>query len=82
MWPSRLTPRPAEAFSREEVEYAEVDLMLLKENGEYRVVYLDEGLPRLTLSQYYQEMLLKTRDKKTVSYLKNRWRDARRCRRR
>ena len=72
----RLTPHPADAFGREAVEYAEVDLMLLKENGEYRVVYLDEGLPRLTLSKYYQEMLDKTRDKKTVSYLKSRWRDA------
>jgi len=72
----RLTPRPAEAFDREEIEYAEVDLMLIKENGEYRVVYLDEGLPRLTLSKYYQEMLDKTKDRKTVSYLKTRYRDA------
>jgi len=72
----RLTPRPAERFSREEVEYAEVDLMLVKDNGEYRVMYLDEGLPRLTLSKYYQEMLEKTGDKKTVSYLKTRYRDA------
>ncbi len=72
----RLNPRPAEAFSREEVEYAEVDLMLIKENGEYRVMYLEEGLPRLTLSRYYQEMLEKTGDKKTLSYLKSRYRDA------
>ncbi|MBN2347130.1 MAG: RNA polymerase sigma-54 factor, partial [Candidatus Aminicenantes bacterium] len=72
----RLNPRPAEAFNREEVEYAEVDLMLLKENGEYRVVYLDEGLPRLTLSKYYRQMLEKTSDKKTLSYLKGRHRDA------
>ena len=72
----RLTPRPAEAFNSEEIEYAEVDLMLIKENGEYRVLYLDEGIPRLTLSQYYQEMLGKTKDKKTVSYLKTRYRDA------
>ncbi|MDD8012624.1 MAG: RNA polymerase factor sigma-54 [Acidobacteriota bacterium] len=72
----RLNPRPAEAFSREEVEYAEVDLMLIKENGEYRVMYLEEGLPRLTLSKYYQEMLEKTGDKKTVAYLKSRYRDA------
>jgi RNA polymerase sigma-54 factor len=72
----RLTPHPAEAFDREEVEYAEVDLMLLKENGEYKVMYLDEGLPRLTLSKYYQDMLEKTGDKKTVSYLKSRYRDA------
>ncbi len=72
----RLNPRPAEAFNQEEIEYAEVDLMLIKDNGEYRVVYLEEGIPRLTLSQYYREMLNKTRDKKTVSYLKDRYRDA------
>lgn len=72
----RLTPRPAETFNSEEIEYAEVDLMLIKENGEYRVLYLEEGIPRLTLSQYYQEMLGKTKDKKTVSYLKGRYRDA------
>ena len=72
----RLNPRPAEAFSQEEIEYAQVDLMLIKENGEYRVIYLEEGIPRLTLSQYYREMLDKTKDKKTVSYLKNRYRDA------
>ncbi len=72
----RLNPYPAKSFDREEVEYAEVDLMLLKENNDYRVVYLEEGLPRLTLSKYYQEMLEKTADKRTVSYLKSRWRDA------
>ncbi len=72
----RLNPRPADAFNLEEIEYAQVDLMLIKENNEYRVVYLEEGIPRLTLSQYYQEMLDKTKDKKTVSYLKNRYRDA------
>ena len=72
----RLTPHPAESFDREQVEYAEVDLMLFKENGEYHVVYLEEGLPRLTLSRYYHEMLEKAPDKHTVSYLKNRWRDA------
>jgi len=72
----RLNPRPAEAFDNAEIEYAEVDLMLIKENGEYRVMYLEEGIPRLTLSKYYQEMLEKTSDKKTVSYLKSRYRDA------
>ncbi|MCX6553960.1 MAG: RNA polymerase factor sigma-54 [Candidatus Aminicenantes bacterium] len=72
----RLNPRPAEVFDQEEVEYAQVDLMLIKENNEYRVIYLEEGLPRLALSQYYREMLDKAKDKKTVSYLKNRYRDA------
>jgi RNA polymerase sigma-54 factor len=72
----RLAPRPAETFDSEEIEYAQVDLMLIKENDEYRVMYLEEGIPRLTLSKYYHEMLEKTKDKKTVSYLKSRYRDA------
>jgi RNA polymerase sigma-54 factor len=72
----RLNPRPAEAFSQEEIEYAQVDLMLIKENGDYRVIFLEEGIPQLTLSHYYREMLDKAKDKKTVSYLKNRYRDA------
>lgn len=72
----KLNPRPAEALRKEAVEYAEVDLMLLREGNEFRVVYVDEGLPQVTLSQYYREMLDKAKDKKTVSYLKERYRDA------
>ncbi len=72
----RLNPRPAESFDREEVAYAEVDLMLVKEGGEYKVLYIEEGLPRLALSEYYRQMLEKTRDKQTRSYLKSKYRDA------
>jgi len=72
----RLNPHPAEAFAGEETEYAEVDLMLIKEGNEYRVVFIDEGIPRLQLSHYYQQMLEKTKDRKTVSFLKGRCRDA------
>jgi RNA polymerase sigma-54 factor len=72
----RLNPRPAEAFEKEEVAYAEVDLMLIKEGNEYKVVYIDEGLPRLLLSEYYRQMLDKTHDRQTRSYLKSKYRDA------
>jgi len=72
----RLNPRPGEKFDQEDIEYAEVDLMLIKEKNEYRIAYIEEGLPRLVLSQYYQEMLGKTTDRKTISYLKERHRDA------
>jgi RNA polymerase sigma-54 factor len=72
----RLNPRPAESYSEQRVEYAEVDLMLVKDGGEYKVYYIEEGTPRLSISRYYNEMLDQTRDKATKSYLKSRHRDA------
>ncbi len=72
----KLRPIPAASFKRETVEYAEIDLMLLREDNTFRVVYIDEGIPRLLLSRYYQEMLDKTNDRDTQHYLKDRHRDA------
>jgi len=72
----RLDPKPGANFETEDVDYAEVDLMLIKENNDYLVRYIDEGIPRMTLSSYYEEMLKKTPDKKTSSYLKERFRNA------
>jgi RNA polymerase sigma-54 factor len=72
----RLNPKPAKSYEKDETEYAEVDLMLIKENNEYKLIYIEEGMPRIMLSKYYQEMLQKTTDKKTISYLKERYRDA------
>ena len=72
----RLNPKPGQLYEKQDIEYADVDLMLVKENNEYRVYYIEDGLPRLMLSQYYREMLEKARDKKTISYLKQRHRDA------
>jgi len=71
-----LDPKPGANFETEEVDYADVDLMLIKEGGEYKVRYIDEGVPRMILSSYYEEMLKKTPDKKTSSYLKDRFRNA------
>jgi len=72
----RLNPKPGSNFEAEEVEYAEVDLMLIKEGDEYKIKYIEEGMPRLMLSQYYNQMLDKRVDKKTKSFLRRRYRDA------
>ncbi len=72
----RLNPKPGSNFETEEVDYAEVDLLLIKEGDEYKVKYIEEGMPRLILSQYYSEMLDRTSDKKTKSFLKERHRDS------
>lgn len=72
----RLDPRPGASFDKEDVDYADVDLMLVKEGNEYSVKYIEDGIPRMLLSSYYNEMLTHTPDKKTKSYLKDRHRNA------
>ncbi|HDP94624.1 MAG TPA: RNA polymerase sigma-54 factor [Candidatus Aminicenantes bacterium] len=72
----RLNPRPASRFEHDDIEYAEVDLLLIKDEHGYQVRYIEEGMPRLLISSYYQEMLEKPLDRKTRSYLKDRQRNA------
>jgi RNA polymerase sigma-54 factor len=72
----QLNPKPGTNFESEEIDYADVDLLLIKENDEYQVKYIDEGIPRLMLSAYYDLMLGKSSDKKTISYLKEKYRNA------
>ena len=72
----RLNPRPASRFESSDIEYAEVDLLLVKNDQGYHVRYIEEGMPRLLISSYYQEMLEKPLDRKTKSYLKERQRNA------
>ncbi|MCP5108371.1 MAG: RNA polymerase factor sigma-54, partial [bacterium] len=72
----RLDPRPGANFEEQEIDYAVVDLMLIKEDNEYKIKYIEEGIPRMLLSSYYEQMLHKSPDKKTKSYLKERFRNA------
>ncbi|HLP58726.1 MAG TPA: RNA polymerase factor sigma-54 [Candidatus Deferrimicrobium sp.] len=72
----RLDPRPGTNFEVHEIDYAEIDLMLFKEDDEYKIKYIEEGIPRMLLSSYYEQMLDKSPDKKTRSYLKERFRNA------
>lgn len=72
----RLHPRPGDNFEKENIDYAEVDLLLIKENNEYTVKYIEEGIPRMILSSYYEQMICKSPDKQTKSYLKDRYRNA------
>lgn len=72
----RLNPKPGALFDSEEVEYAEVDLMLIKENDDYKVKFIDDGIPQLLLSSYYEQMLDRTPDRKTKTYLKQKYRNA------
>ena len=72
----RLNPRPGARFENEGIDYADIDLLLVKEDNEYSIKYIEEGMPRLLLSQYYDMMVDKCADKKTRSYLKEKNRSA------
>jgi RNA polymerase sigma-54 factor len=72
----RLNPRPGRNFENQSIDYAEVDLILIKEDGRFQVKYIEEGMPRLLLSSYYDNMLDKSCDRKTKSYLKEKYRNA------
>jgi len=71
-----LNPKPGGIFSNESIDYADIDLLLIKEEGEYTVQYVDDGIPSLTLSRYYDQMYQKATEKQTRSYLKKHHRNA------
>jgi len=72
----RLNPRPGSQFETDDIDYADIDLLLIKSGDGYEVKYIEEGMPRLLLSQYYDQMVHKTPDKKTRSYLREKHRSA------
>jgi len=54
----KLNPTPGAAFSTENVQYADVDFIAIKQsNGSYRVVFVEENIPTPLLSAYYDQML-------------------------
>ncbi|CAI2718474.1 RNA polymerase, sigma-54 factor (Sigma N) [Nitrospina watsonii] len=70
-------PKPGFNFSSEGTDYVIPDLVVLKnEKGEYDVTLNDEGIPRITISPYYQTLLKSSRESETKEYLENKYRSA------
>ena len=72
----RLNPKPASRFDAGSIDYADVDLLLVKEDNRYVVHYIDEGMPKLVLSSHYDAMMNDKSDRDTKSYLKEKFRNA------
>ena len=74
----RLNPKPGYEFSQNEVDYADVDLILIKDpkKKEFLVKYVNDGIPNIVLSQYYDNMSGKAIDKDTKNYLKEKLKSA------
>jgi RNA polymerase sigma-54 factor len=72
----RLDPKPGADFEKENIDYAEVDLLLVKENNNYEVKFIEDGIPKMVLSSYYEQMMNQSPNKKARSYLKDKFRNA------
>lgn len=54
---SRLEPRPGRTFAATRVDYVVPDVFVTKEGGEYVVRLNEDGVPKLRVSRYYQNLL-------------------------
>ncbi|MCK5055817.1 MAG: RNA polymerase factor sigma-54 [Candidatus Aminicenantes bacterium] len=72
----RLDPKPGADFEKENIDYAEVDLLLVKENNNYEVKFIEDGIPKMVLSSYYEQMMNQSPNKTARSYLKDKFRNA------
>ena len=60
---SALNPYPGRAYSDEEPQYIVPDVYVYKVDDEFVIMLNDEGLPRLRISRFYQDIL---KDHKTI----------------
>ena len=56
----RLDPAPGSKYSQERTFYIVPDIIIKKEDGEYKIFLNDEGLPRLKINGFYKNFLSKT----------------------
>jgi RNA polymerase sigma-54 factor len=52
-----LDPKPGRKFTEERTTYVVPDIIVTKEDEEWKVTLNDEGLPRLRISLYYKRLL-------------------------
>ncbi len=52
-----LDPAPGRKYGQERVAYVVPDIIVVKEEDDYRVILNNEGLPRLRINSYYRQLL-------------------------
>ncbi len=75
---SSLTPYPGNEFSNEQTNYVIPDVYVYKIDGEFVIQLNNDGLPRLQLSNEYQELIKQKKklNKKSRGYLQEKKRSA------
>jgi len=54
-----LDPTPGRKYSQEKTFYIVPDIVVTKEDDEYRITLSDEGVPNLQINRFYKELLAK-----------------------
>jgi len=63
-----LNPTPGIKYSKEKTYYITPDVIVKKEDGEFKITLNDEGLPRLRISGYYKKLLSQASIDKSDAY--------------
>jgi RNA polymerase sigma-54 factor len=69
-------PKPGQQFSSEGIDYVVPDLWVIKKDGKYDVTLNDEGVPKIKINAFYQNLLDKEADSQTKEYLGDKHRSA------
>jgi RNA polymerase sigma-54 factor len=69
-------PKPGRLISSEEIQYVVPDIYVQEVGGEFVVQVNDEGVPRLRVSQLYQQMLKNSTDPNAKEYVQEKLRSA------
>jgi RNA polymerase sigma-54 factor len=76
---SKLNPKPGERYISEAENYITPDVLVVKEDGNFRIVLNDWNMPRLRINESYKQ-LLKNKEsvtKETKDYIRQRLESAR-----
>jgi len=69
-------PKPGQAFSSERIDYVIPDIFVIKTENGYDVTLNDDGIPRLRISPYYQNLLKNSAKGETKDYLEEKHKSA------
>jgi RNA polymerase sigma-54 factor len=69
-------PKPGSLYSSEGIDYVTPDLTVVKTEEGYDIALNDEGVPRLRINPFYQNLLNQTNEGQTKEYLENKYRSA------
>ncbi|MCH7623797.1 MAG: RNA polymerase factor sigma-54 [Nitrospinae bacterium] len=69
-------PKPGSSYNSEGIDYVTPDLTVVKTEEGYDIALNDEGVPKLRINPFYQNLLNKTQEGQTKEYLENKYRSA------
>jgi len=69
-------PKPGLQFGIERIDYVVPDLWVIKKDGKYDVALNDEGVPKIKINPFYQNLLTQAEESKTKEYLGDKHRSA------